>query len=95
MGLKELIKTRDIIFTAMGSGIKKPSTIENLSAIFKGKVYLLNVLKKGSKNFIRKYYRKRARAWFATKIYRIVSFRKKVIRDVQSDHPLTWDDLLN
>ena len=48
--LKELIKTRDIIFTAMGSGIKKPSTIENLSVNLQRKsIFIKKDIKKGTK----------------------------------------------
>ena len=93
--LKELIKTRDIIFTAMGSGIKKPSTIENLSVNLQRKsIFIKKDIKKGTKISLENITVKGPGHGLLPKYIDLV-LGKKVIRDVQSDHPLTWDDLLN
>ena len=79
----------------MGSGIKKPSTIENLSVNLQSKsIFIKKDIKKGTKISLENITVKGPGHGLLPKYIDLV-LGKKVIRDVQSDHPLTWDDLLN
>ena len=93
--LNELVKTRDTVFTAMGSGIKKATMIESLSinsqrkSIFtKSKILqgetisLTNVTIKGPGHGL-------------MPKYLDLILGKKVTKDIAMDSPITWDDILS
>lgn len=92
--MTQLVKDKDTIITAMGTGIKKPSSSEYATinvqrkSIFTkmpikaGKVLTLdNITIKGPGHGLMPRY-----------FYLILG--KKVSRDVDADSPLTWDDIL-
>lgn len=93
--LKELVKSRDTIFSAMGSGIKRSTTIENLSINLQRKsIFVKKDIKKGAKISLDNITVKGPGHGLLPKYIDLV-LGKKVVKDVHSDHPLTWDDLLN
>jgi sialic acid synthase SpsE/protoporphyrinogen oxidase len=92
--LKTLSKNRDIIFSALGDGIKKPSFSENLQINSQRKsIFTRKNIKKGEKLSLENITIKGPGHGLYPKYLNLV-LGKKVVKDIKNDTPVTWDELL-
>ena len=92
--MKEIIDSRNTIFSAFGTGIKKARPTENISVNLQRKsIFVKNNICKGDKISLENITIKGPGHGLFPKYLNLV-LGKKVIRDIPADSPLTWDDLL-
>jgi sialic acid synthase SpsE len=92
--MAELVENRDVIFSALGSGVKKPRPIEFAQINQQRKsLFVSENLKAGDILNLENVTIKGPGHGIQPKFYRLL-MGKKVIRDIDADSPLTWDDVL-
>ena len=93
--LNDLVKTRDTIFTAMGSGIKKATMIESLAINAQRKsIFSRMEIKKGEKITLQNVTIKGPGHGLMPKYLDLV-LGKKVTKNIDADSPITWDEILS
>tara|TARA_B100001123_G_scaffold438883_1_gene574599 strand:+ start:858 stop:3239 length:2382 start_codon:yes stop_codon:yes gene_type:complete len=93
--MKHIVNSRDIIFSASGTGIKKPSPVEFSSVNLQRKsLFTKKNISKGDKITLENITIKGPGHGLFPKYLNLV-LGKKVTKDISIDSPLTWDDLLN
>ena len=92
--LKILSKNRDMIFSALGDGIKKPSFSENLQINSQRKsIFTSKNIKRGEKLTLNNVTIKGPGHGLYPKYLNLI-LGKKVVVDIKKDSPITWDELL-
>jgi sialic acid synthase SpsE/protoporphyrinogen oxidase len=92
--LKDIVKSRNTIFSALGDGIKKSSFSENLQINSQRKsLFASKKIKKGEKLSLENVTIKGPGHGLYPKYLNLV-LGKKVVTDVKKDTPITWDELL-
>lgn len=92
--MKQLVDDRNIIFSALGTGIKKPSAAEyNTINRHRKSIFTTDPMKKGTIITLDKITIKGPGHGLMPKYLKLI-LGKKISRDVEADQPLTWDDLL-
>ena len=90
----EIVNSRNTIFSALGTGIKKPSSVEYQSVNLQRKsIFITKNLSKGETLSIDNITIKGPGHGLLPKYLNLI-LGKKVIHDIPEDSPLTWDDLL-
>ena len=93
--LNDLVKTRDTIFTAMGTGVKKATLIESLAINAQRKsVFTRGKILKGETISLGNVTIKGPGHGLMPKYLDLV-LGKKVTKDIEADSPITWDDVLS
>lgn len=93
--LNNLVNTRDTIFTAMGSGIKKATMIESLAINSQRKsIFTRAKIKKGETITLANITIKGPGHGLMPKYLDLV-LGKKVTKNVEADSPITWDEILS
>jgi len=93
--MKHIVNSRDIIFSASGTGIKKPSPVEFSSINLQRKsLFTRKNISKGENITLENITIKGPGHGLFPKYLNLV-LGKKVTKDIPIDSPLTWDDLLN
>ena len=93
--MKHIVNSRDVIFSARGTGIKKPSPVEFSSVNLQRKsLFTKKNISKGEKITLENITIKGPGHGLFPKYLNLV-LGKKVTKDIPIDNPLTWDDLLN
>jgi sialic acid synthase SpsE len=92
--MRQLVTDRNIVFSALGTGIKKPSAAEyNTINRHRKSIFTTDHIKKGSALTLDNLTIKGPGHGLMPKYLKLI-LGKKVSRDIEADHPLTWDDLL-
>jgi|TARA_Y100000294_G_scaffold145701_1_gene140990 sialic acid synthase SpsE/protoporphyrinogen oxidase len=93
--LNELVKTRDTIFTAMGSGVKKATMIESLAINAQRKsIFTRTKIMKGETITLENVTIKGPGHGLMPKYLDLV-LGKKVTKNIDADSPITWDEILS
>ena len=93
--LYDLVKTRDTIFTAMGTGVKKATLIESLAINAQRKsVFTRGKILKGETISLGNVTIKGPGHGLMPKYLDLI-LGKKVTKDIEADSPITWDDVLS
>tara|TARA_B100000787_G_scaffold170278_1_gene165588 strand:- start:6630 stop:9005 length:2376 start_codon:yes stop_codon:yes gene_type:complete len=93
--LNNLVNTRDTIFTAMGSGIKKATMIESLAINSQRKsIFTRGKIKKGEAITLENVTIKGPGHGLMPKYLDLV-LGKKVTKNIEADCPITWDEILS
>ena len=93
--LNDLVKTRDTIFTAMGTGVKKATLIESLAINAQRKsVFTRGKILKGETISLGNVTIKGPGHGLMPKYLDLI-LGKKVTKDIEADSPITWDDVLS
>lgn len=93
--MTHLVEARDTIYSALGTGIKRPRAIEFSTINLQRKsLFTLQKINKGDKLSLENITIKGPGHGILPKYLHLV-LGKKVIRTIKSDNPLTWDDLLS
>jgi N,N'-diacetyllegionaminate synthase len=93
--LNNLVNTRDTIFTAMGSGIKKATMIESLAINSQRKsIFTRAKIKKGETITLENVTIKGPGHGLMPKYLDLV-LGKKVTKNIEADSPITWDEILS
>ena len=93
--LNDLVKTRDTIYTATGSGIKKATMIENLAINAQRKsIFSRMKIKKGETLTLDNVTIKGPGHGLMPKYLDLI-LGKKVTKDLNEDSPITWDEILS
>jgi len=92
--MEEIVKSRDTIFTTLGTGIKKPRPIEYAQINHQRKsIFASKDIKEGDTLTLDNMSIKGPGHGILPKFYRLI-LGKKVLKDVERDTPITWDELL-
>jgi sialic acid synthase SpsE/protoporphyrinogen oxidase len=92
--MKKIVDGRDIIYSAFGTGIKKPRAVENISVNLQRKsIFSSKSIKKSQKLSLDNITIKGPGHGLLPKYIDLI-LGKKVTKNIESDHPITWDDLL-
>ena len=92
--MSELVNNRDVIFSALGTGVKKPRPIEYAQINQQRKsLFVSKDLKAGDILELDNVTIKGPGHGIQPKFYKLL-MGKQVVRDIVSDSPLTWDDVL-
>ena len=92
--MSELVNNRDVIFSALGTGVKKPRPIEYAQINQQRKsLFVSRDLKAGDTLELDNVTIKGPGHGIQPKFYKLL-MGKQVVRDIVSDSPLTWDDVL-
>ena len=93
--MNHIVDCRDVIFSASGTGIKKPSPVEISSVNLQRKsLFTKKNIRKGEQITLENITIKGPGHGLLPKYLNLV-LGKKVIKDLPIDNPLTWDDLLS
>jgi sialic acid synthase SpsE len=93
--MEDIVNSRDIIFSAMGSGVKKPRSVENTSINLQRKsIFTKKLIKKGELISLDNITIKGPGHGLLPKYLDLI-LGKKVTSDISSDEPITWDVLLD
>ena len=93
--LNNLVRTRDTIYSAMGSGVKKATMIESLAINAQRKsIFTRTKLLKGETITLGNVTIKGPGHGLMPKYLDLV-LGKKVTKDIEADSPITWDEILS
>jgi sialic acid synthase SpsE/protoporphyrinogen oxidase len=92
--MSELVNNRDIIYSALGTGVKKPRPIEYAQINQQRKsLFVSEDLKAGDVLNLQNVTIKGPGHGIQPKFYQLI-MGKKVVRNIDMDSPITWDDML-
>ena len=92
--MSELVNNRNVIFSALGSGVKKPRPIEYTQINQQRKsLFVTKDLKAGDVLNLQNVTIKGPGHGIQPKFYQLI-MGKQVVRNIDMDSPITWDDVL-
>jgi len=93
--MTDIVNSRDVIFSALGNGVKKPRSVENVSINLQRKsIFTKKPIKAGETISLDNITIRGPGHGLLPKYIDLV-LGKKIVVDVDGDEPLTWDNLLD